>query len=189
MPEISEAELATLKAAAKNAEKYQALYEALLPKHNEATEKLKQLPDLEAQVSQFKARELDQTYASHGVTDPKVRKIFDMEYNDLTAEAGKEKPALGEWLSSLRTQSDLPPHLKPFLAPAGAPAPAAVPARTPAGLPDANKGAKDVQAPPATFSAEAIHNMSLDQFKAAIPAIAASHPALAGIGNVLPPNK
>lgn len=189
MPEISEAELATLKAAAKNAEKYQALYDALLPKHNEVTEKLKQLPDLEAQVLQFQAREVEQTYAAHGITDPKLRKIFEMDFDELQPEAGKEKPTRGEWLSSLRTQSDLPPHLKPFLAPAGAPAPAAVPARTPAGLPDANKGAKDVQAPPATFSAEAIHNMSLDQFKAAIPAIAASHPALAGIGNVLPPNK
>lgn len=189
MPEISDAELKALKDAAKAGEKAQALYEGLLPRWEEASEKLKLLPDLEAQLSQLKAKELDQTYAAHGVTDPKVRKIFDMEYGDLTAEAGKEKPALGEWLSNLRTQTDLPAHLKPFLAPAGAPAPAPAAARTPAGLPDANKGAKDVQAPPTTFSAEAIHNMSLEQFKAAIPAIAASHPALAGIGTVLPPTK
>ena len=192
MPEISQADLDALNAAAKAGEKHKALYDALLPKYQALEAEAGETAALKEQLAAFHARELDQTYATHGVTDPKIRKIFDMEFDELQPEAGKEKPTRGEWLASLRTRTDLPAHLKPFLPPAGAPAPAAPPpARAPAGLPDTNKGAKDMQPGGTQFSAERINAMSLEEFKANAPAIAASNPALAGIVNtpVLTPQK
>lgn len=191
MPEISDAELKALKDAAKAGEKAQALYDALLPKFQAAEAQLAKLPELEKAVESYKARELDQTYASAGITDAKVRRIFELEYQDLTAPEGKEKPALGDWLSGLRSQADLPAHLKPFLAPAPAGAPAPAAPRAPAGLPDPNKGVKDLTAAKPQFTAEDIDRMSPAEFRAAAPAIAASNPALAGLTNhpLLTPQK
>lgn len=184
MPEISQADLDALNAAAKAGEKYKALHEALLPKFQALEASAGKVATLEEQIAAFKTRELDQTFAAQGITDPKVRRIFELEHGDVVAPEGKEKPALGEWLSSLRSQTDLPAHLKPFLPPAGAPAPAAPPPpRTPAGLPDANKGAKDMAAGGSQFSAQNIDAMTLDQFRANAAAIAASNPALSGITN------
>ena len=192
MPEISQADLDALNAAAKAGEKHKALYDALLPKFQALEASAGKVAALEEQIAGYKTRELDQTFAAQGITDPKVRRIFELEHGDLAAPEGKEKPTIGEWLASLRTQPDLPAHLKPFLPPAGAPAPAAPPpARAHAGLPDPNKGAKDMAPGGSQFSAERINAMSLEEFKANAPAIAASNPALAGIVNtpVLTPQK
>jgi hypothetical protein len=184
MPEISEADLKALQDQAKAGARYQALYDGLLPKYTAMEASAGKVAALEEQIAGYKTRELDQTFAAQGITDPKVRRIFELEHGDVVAPEGKEKPAIGEWLTSLRTQADLPAHLKPFLPPAGAPAPAAPPPpRTPAGLPDPNKGAKDMAAGGSQFSAQNIDAMTLDQFRANAAAIAASNPALAGITN------
>mgnify|MGYP006337662767 CR=1 FL=1 len=191
MPEISDERLKELEAAAKTGEKYKALHDALLPKYQALEAGAGETATLKEQLAAFHAREIDQTYATHGITDPGVRRIFDMEFDELQPEAGKEKPARGEWLSSLRTRTDLPAHLKPFLPPAGAHAPAPAAARVAAGLPDPNKGAKDMQPGGSQFSAEAIRAMTPEQFRANAPAIAASNPALAGMlsSPVLTPQK
>jgi hypothetical protein len=183
MPEISEADLKALQDQAKAGAKAQALYDGLLPKYTALEASASKVATLEEQIAGYKTRELDQTFAAQGITDPKVRRIFELEHGDVVAPEGGEKPAIGEWLTSLRAQADIPAHLKPFLPPAGAPAPAPAAARVAAGLPDPNKGAKDMAAGGSQFSAQNIDAMTLDQFKANAAAIAASNPALAGITN------
>jgi hypothetical protein len=177
--EIEDTELAALRASAKAGEKAQALADGLQAKLAEAQASAGKVPDYEARIKAFETAALDSTFKGAGITDPKVRRIFELEHSDVAPAADGSKPVLDKWLSDLQAlpPKDRPAHLAPFLpAPqvAGAPPP-----RVAAGLPDASKGALPVQGAPAQFTAEAIKAMSPDQYRENRTAILAANPEIA----------
>ena len=178
MPDISDADLKALKDAAKAGEKAQALYDGLKVEYDRLKPLEARLPELEGQIKTFQAERLDSTFKAAGVTDPKVRRIFDLEYQDLQPEAGKEKPALGDWLTGLQAlpADKRPAHLAPFLqAPAAAnQTGTSTTIRTPANLPDATKGTQPIQGAGSNFTADAIEKMSPTEYRQNRDAILAS---------------
>lgn len=186
--EIEDTELADLRKQAREAEKNKALYEATNAKLTEAQTVAAKVTDLEKQLGEFRTRELDSTFSGAGIVDAKVRKIFELEYADLAADATTgQKPALGEWLSSMKALAPdkQPAHLAPFLK-GGAQTPGQqTPGQqtqtrgTPA--PDANKGAQQVNGAPPAFTPEQIKNMSDAEFAKNLPALQSAHPELRGI--------
>jgi hypothetical protein len=184
--EIEDTELAALRAAAKGAEKAQALVDGLQAKLTEAQSAAGKVLDYEARIKAFEAAALDSTFKGAGITDPKVRRIFELEHGDVAADAAGQKPALDKWLSDLQAMpsKDRPAHLAPFL-PAPQVAGQAAPVRVAAGLPDASKGVKAVEGAPSQFTAEAIQGMSPEALRQNWPAMQASIPGLSGVA--LPP--
>lgn len=176
--EIEDTELAALRASAKAGEKAQALVDGLQGKLTEAQASAGKVADYEAKIKAFEAAQLDSTFKGAGITDPKVRRIFELEHADVAAGADGTKPALDKWLSDLQAQkpADRPAHLAPFLPAPGAPA---APPRVAAGLPDASKGALPIQGAPAQFTAEAIKGMSPEQYRSNRSAILAANPEIA----------
>lgn len=117
---------------------------------------------LKAQVGEWEARyakaeqswSFDRELMSRGINDEEARDFVTLAYERLPKEG---RPALGEWL----TQTDkLPKAIRAYL-PDGAPAAA------PPATPRANAGAVPTggQAP-SNYSAEAIHNMPLEEYRA-----------------------
>jgi len=176
--EIEDTELAALRASVKAGEKAQALVDGLQGKLTETQAAVGKVADYEARIKAFETAQLDSTFKGAGITDPKVRRIFELEHADVAPGADGAKPALDKWLSDLQAMpaKDRPAHLSPFL-----PAPGAVvaPPRVAAGLPDASRGALPVQGAPAQFTAEAIKGMSPEQYKANRSAILAANPEIA----------
>lgn len=179
MAEIPDAELAALRAATKAGERAQALYDGLKVEYDKLKPLETRVPELEAQVKTFQAEKLDATFAAAGVTNPSIRRIFDLEYQELSVEAGKEKPPLADWLAGLRAlpADKRPAHLAPFLTGQGTQAnnQTGTQTRTPAGLPDTSKGAQQVQGAGSQFSAEQVKNMSPAEFRANREAILAAN--------------
>lgn len=179
MPEISEQELAELRKAAKEGAKAQALYDGLKVEYDKLKPLEARVPELESQVKAFHAEKLDGQFKAAGVTDPKIRKIFEMEYADLQAAEGQEKPALDAWLKSLQESpaDKRPAHLAPFLAaPPAAGAAGAPPPRVAA--PDVNKGASGVQGAPSQFTPEMISKWTPEQLRQNASALEAQFPGL-----------
>ncbi len=183
--EIEDTELNELRKQARDAEKNKALYEATNAKLTEAQAAAAKLPDLEKQLGEFKTRELDGTFAQAGITDAKVRRIFELEHADLAADATTgQKPALGEWLTTMKAlpPDKQPAHLAPFLRnPAATPAPGASQSTKGTPPPDANKGAQQVNGAPPAYTPEQIANMSDADFAKSLPALQAAHPELRGL--------
>lgn len=183
--EIDDTELAALRAAAalgKNAEKFQAQAEALAGKLTAAEALAARVPELEKLTGEYKARELDNTFKAAGLTDPKVRRVFELDYNDLPVDpATNAKPELGTWLDSLKAlpTDKRPIHLAPFIQSPTAGA-GGTQQRVAVGLPDANKGTKGVEGAPGAFTQEQIRNMNPAEMKAAWPALQAMLPQLQG---------
>lgn len=181
MPEISAEDLAALQKSAREGAKAQALYDGLRPQFDALQKQVAGIPGLEEQVKAFKAERLNSVFESAGVKDAKVRRIFEMEYEDVQAPEGQEKPTLDAWLKGLQEApaDKRPAHLSPFLtapvvAPLGAPPPKV-------GTPDPNKGAAGVQGAPSQFSAEAIKGWTQQEFVQNAPALVAQYPELASI--------
>jgi len=185
MPDISEQELADLRKVAKEGAKAQALYDGLRPQFDDLQKQVATLPELQKQVETYKARELDSTFAQAGVKDAKVRRIFELEYADLQAAEGQEKPALDAWLKGLQESpaDKRPAHLAPFLT-----APTVVPPGAPppkVGTPDPNKGASQVQGAPAQFSPETVRTWTPEMLKQNAPALEAQYPELKGLSQTV----
>lgn len=182
--EIEDTELAALRAAAKNAEKFQVQAEALTSKLTAAEALAAKLPELEKVVGEYKTRELDNTFKAAGITDAKVRRYFELEHADVPADpATGAKPDLGTWLDGLKAMpaDKRPVHLAPFIqGPAAGGAGAGGATRVPANLPDANKGAKGVENASGTFTPEQVRNMNVAELQAAWPALQATLPQLQG---------
>ena len=122
--------------------------------------------------------------------DPKVRRIFELEYADVQPGEGGQKPELGAWLKDLTglAADKRPAHLAPFLPAPGA-APAQTTTRTPAGTPDPNKGTQGISGAPAQFTAEQIRSWTPEQFRANATALEAAFPEFKGLASSLPTPK
>ena len=154
MIEIDDKELGELRKQANAGAKSTALAEALQDQLKTAKEAAARVPDLEAQIGQFRTAQVDQTFNGAGLTDAKVRRVFQLEFDEQAAAEGGEKE-LGKWLGGLQAlEADKrPAHLAPFLtAPkaadggAGAAGGTGAGVRPPTGgkLPDADRGANAV---------------------------------------------
>jgi len=186
--EIEDTELAELRKLAGTATKQSALAEALQGELKTAKDAAARVPGLEAELGQHKAAQLDTTFAGAGITDAKVRKVFQIEFDEQAATGEKD---LGKWLGGLQGMKpeERPAHLAPFIkAPvAGGAGGNAAGQRGPGGLPDANKGAAGVPNQGGAYTAESIAKMNDAEFKAAFPAISKQFPELAPLGQFVTP--
>lgn len=158
---------------AKAAEKNAALYEAMAPEVETLRSKVAELPTLQERLATLEKERTEAVYSAHGVTNPKVQRVFQLEFDEQASAENGEKD-LGKWLTSLKTAAPeaRPVHLAPWLgAPAAAPA-AAAPA-TPAT--PANPAAPRASVlPPASVAAPANPTparLSPQQFAAEMAAI------------------
>lgn len=115
---------------AKAAEKNAALYEAMAPEVETLRSKVAELPTLQERLATLEKERTEAVYSAHGVTNPKVQRVFQLEFDEQASAENGEKD-LGKWLTSLKTAAPeaRPVHLAPWLgAPAAAPATPATPA-------------------------------------------------------------
>lgn len=192
MPDVTidDKELAELKKLAGSATKTSAALEALQGELTTAKAAAARVAALEAEVGTYKAAQLDQTFVSAGITDAKVRRVFQLEFDEQAAEATGEKD-LGKWLGALQTMEadKRPALLAPFIKAAGA---GGQPAGTGAagaagagGLPNADKGAREVQGAPTSITVESIEKMDNESFAANFAKLKAAIPGMQGFE--LPP--
>lgn len=186
MVEIDDAELKTLRTNAAGFVKQTAIAEALRGELTTAQASAARVPALEAEVGTFKAAQLDSTFAAAGVTDAKVRKVFQLEFDEQAAVDGGEKD-IGKWLTGLQgMEADKrPAHLAPFIkAPAtgsdagGGAGGAGTGTRAP--LPNADKGTKVVQGAPPAFTGEQIGAMDDATFVQNFEKLQATIPGMQG---------
>lgn len=185
--EIEDTELADLKKAAAAGARSAALADALRGELDTAKAGLGKLKDLEAQVATLAAEKLDAVYSGAGITDAKIRRVFDLEFEELSAAEGGPKD-LGKWLGELKADpTKAPAHLSPFLSQAKAPAGGAGGGqRSP--LPNGNRGAAGgVDASTDTFSAEQIEKMTPQELQAVMPTLVQQHPELAALASAFAP--
>lgn len=190
--EIEDTELAELKKQATASAKATALAEALKGELDKAKAGETRLKELEAQAATWAAEKLDATFTAAGIADAKIRKVFQLDFDEQAAEATGEKD-LGKWLTGLRElpADKRPAHLAPFLAAPGNVAAGAGQGgagtgakRDPVKLPDPNKGAGNPAGSNTVFSPEAVAKMGPEEFRANFAALKAQIPELAHI--VLP---
>lgn len=171
MAEIDDEELAALR---KNA----ALYEGLLPKYTDAETKLKDLVPLQERVKALEGEKLESVWTGAGITDPKVRRIFQLEFDEQAAGDAGEKD-LGAFLTGLKAlEADKrPAHLAPFLTSPGATGGAGGGQGGQGGnagqgagqrtnvLPNSGKGAKEVEGAPPDLTPEKVLGTSSEEFR------------------------
>lgn len=183
--EIEDTELADLRKAAAAATKATARAEALEGQLTEARKGESRLKELEAMTATLQAEKLDAVYQGAGVSDAKIRRVFELEWEEVSQAEGGPKD-LATWLGELKADpAKAPAHLAPFL---GAAAPAAGKGGPAGGqrapLPNANKGAgPGPGADTGTFSAEQIEKMTPAELAAALPAITQQYPELAAFAS------
>lgn len=179
--EIEDTELAELRKAAKDAEKALARAEALAGQLTEAQKGTTRLAELEEQAKGWAAERLDTTFKAAGISDPKIRKVFNLEFEEQATVDGGEKD-LGKWLEGLTAlpADKRPAHLAPFLPKPGVGGNDAS-KRSPANLPDPNKNTGPAAGSDPPYTAEAVEQMTADEFRAHIPALTKVVPQLAGV--------
>lgn len=180
MADIPDAELAELKKKAAAADKAAALAEALQGKLTAAEASAAKVKELEAQVAAHAAERLDATFKAANITDPKIRRVFELEHAEVAAAEGGEKD-LGKWLDGLKAApaDKRPAHLAPFLPAPGQAGGTGGNANGAAGagkLPNANKGAGDVTGAPPVFTEAQIAAWTPQEFAANYPKLQALHP-------------
>jgi len=194
MAEIDDKELAELRKQANNAAKNAAMVEALQAKLATAETAAARVAELEAEVTTFKAAQVEATFTGAGISDAKIRRVFQLEFDEQAAGEGGQKD-LGAWLKGLveAPADKRPAHLAPFLPAPGKAAGGAGGngAGTGAGqrrgvLGDENKNTRGVEDPAPEFTPEKIASMTPQEFAAALPRLAQAEPALAGFQ--LPPS-
>jgi hypothetical protein len=151
----------------------------------------------------------DKAFAGKGIDDGKVRRYFELDFEEQRQTKDGEAD-FGKWLSGLDGEKS--PHLAPFLKPAagqgqqqqgqgqqqqqgqnqqqqGQGQQQQTQRRD---MPNTNKGAGAGQQGGVSFTPEQIASMTDEQFIAAMPALRASNPELAGMFvpgvTTLPPN-
>lgn len=195
MPEVDEAELKTLRAAAAALAKTERERDAFREQATAATAaltaaKAAHATEVEAvRTAATRGAVLDKA----GIADPKVRGWFEAEYAEAAQAAGDKAPAFDAWIGGLTTETA--PHLAPWLpksatggaagsgtaGAAGAPAPAPGSTTAKAGSTTV-AGANPAPAP--VFTAESIAKMTAAEFRANLPAIQAAHPNIVDAGFV-----
>lgn len=103
----------------------------------------------------------EKTLLVSGITDPEAIEVVGMFYGKLAPEAGKEKPALGEWLSN---PDALPKAVRAYLPSTEQKATGNQNQNT-TQQPNPNRGATGGAPGGSTMSAEAISTMSLDAYR------------------------
>jgi hypothetical protein len=116
---------------AKEARKKATLYDALQPAYDSLVAESAGLAEMKKTIADMKAAQVDAAYTTAGITNPRIRKVFEMEFEEQAAADDGEKD-LGAYLGKLVALpvADRPPHLAPFLS-----APAAAAAASPAAMP------------------------------------------------------
>ena len=191
MPEVDEAELKTLRAAAAALAKAERERDAFREQSTAATAaltaaKAAHATEVEAvRTAATRGAVLDKA----GIADPKVRGWFEAEYAEAAQAAGDKAPAFDVWIGGLT--ADAAPHLAPWLpkppaagsTTAGAAGAAGAPGSTTAKSGStAVAGGNPAAAP--VFTAESIGKMTAAEFRANLPAIQAAHPNIVDAGFV-----
>ena len=186
MPEIDDAELKTLRAAVASLAKAERERDAF--REQLATAQAALTTAQTAHAAELTATKtalergaaLDQA----GIADPKVRGWFEGEYSDAAKAAGDKPPTMTEWLAALTPAAA--PHLAPWLPkvadPNAPPVPGAPAVIQRPASPTPVSGAGPNAAP--LYTPESIAAMSAAEFRAALPAIAKSHPGLVDPGTL-----
>lgn len=188
MAEIDDKELADLRAKARNADKLQAQLDALNTRIPGLEQAAARVTELETEVNGHRARALDATYEGVGIKDPKVRRLFQMEFDEQAAAEGGVKD-VGAYLKGLvdLPADQRPAHLAPFLPKPGA---AAGTGQAGAGqqgqgrtgvVPNADKGVKaGVDASADAITPDAIAKMGASELAATYARLQAANPGLYG---------
>ena len=192
MPEVDEAELKTLRAAAAALAKAERERDAFREQSVAATAaltaaKAAHATEVEAvRTAATRGAVLDKA----GIADPKVRGWFEAEYAEAAQAAGDKAPAFDAWIGALTPEAA--PHLAPWLlkpATGGAAGSGATATGTAAaGSTTAKTGSTTVAggnpAAAPVFTAESIAKMTAAEFRANLPAIQAAHPNIVDAGFV-----
>lgn len=125
------AQILALTNEVKETKRKAAAYDALEPQWQEAQTKLAELPTLAERLKAYETEKIDGIYTAAGVTNDKVRKLFQMEFDEQASTETGEKD-LGKWIAATRAlpADQRPVLLAPFLGGPAAPVP--VPAAAPA---------------------------------------------------------
>jgi hypothetical protein len=197
--EVEESELAALKLKVEKSATEAALWKDKASAKDKEFESLKTAHQAElAKVQESGLRE--KAFAGRGIEDTKIRRYFELDFEEQKAAKDGEAD-FGKWLASLEGDK-VPAHLSPFLKPA-----AAGQGQQQQGqsqqqqsqqqgqqqqgqqqqgqqrrdMPNTNKGAGAGQQGGVSFTPEQIASMTDEQFIAAMPALRASNPELAGM--------
>lgn len=182
MPEITDAELAEYKKACKAVEKAKleaSLAKDALKKAQDATAAAKSAG--EAELAKVRAGyERGSVFDKSGVEDAKVRRYFELDFEEQAARDGGESD-FAKWFGAL--DAEKAPHLAPFLPTptddAGGGATDTKPAAGGGGgrLPNTATGGR-APASSGAFTAEKVAAMTTAEFAANRDAIALAHPEL-----------
>ena len=195
MPEVDEAELKTLRAAAAALAKTERERDAFREQATAATAaltaaKAAHATEVEAvRTAATRGAVLDKA----GIADPKVRGWFEAEYAEAAQAAGDKAPAFDAWIGGLTAETA--PHLAPWLpksatgggsgsgtaGAAGSGAGAGATGSTTAKTGSTTVAGSGPAAAP-VFTAESIAQMTAAEFRANLPAIQAAHPNIVDAG-------
>jgi len=194
MPEVDEAELKALRAAAAALAKAERERDAFREQSTTtaaalAAAKAAHATEVEAvRTAATRGAVLDKA----GIADPKVRGWFEAEYAEAAQAAGDKAPAFDAWIGALTAETA--PHLAPWLprpatgAAAGSGGTTTTTGAAAAGSTTAKTGSTTVAggnpAAAPVFTAESIAKMTAAEFRANLPAIQAAHPNIVDAGFV-----
>jgi len=91
-------------------------YEALKPEWDAAQTKLGEVDTLRGEVTALRTEKIETVFSAQGITSPKIRALFQSEFDEQAAAEGGEKD-LGAWLGKVKAlpEAERPEHLAPFL--------------------------------------------------------------------------
>jgi hypothetical protein len=122
----------TLKATVKETQKKAALYDALAPEFDRVNAELEAVAPLKAEMEALRKERVDGAYTSVGITDPKIRRIVELDFDE-QKDADDGVKDIAAFLGKVKGAP--PAHLAPFFKPA---ATVAVQVATPAATPRPN---------------------------------------------------
>ena len=115
-----------LKATVKETQKKAALYDALAPEYEAVKAELEAVAPLKAEMETLRKERVDTAYTSVGITDPKIRRIVELDFDE-QKDADDGVKDIAAFLGKVKEAP--PAHLAPFFkVPVAAPAPVVAPA-------------------------------------------------------------
>ncbi len=122
------AERDALKVTVKETQKKAALYDALVPEFDRVNAELEAVAPIKAEMETLRKERVDSAYASVGITDPKIRRIVELDFDE-QKDADDGVKDIAAFLGKVKEAP--PAHLAPFFTkPAATPA-AVVPVLVP----------------------------------------------------------
>lgn len=113
-----------LKATVKETQKKAALYDALEPEYARVKSELEAVAPLKSEMETLRKERVDAAYTSVGITDPKIRRIVELDFDE-QKDADDGVKDIAAFLGKVKEAP--PAHLAPFFVkPAAPPPPAAV---------------------------------------------------------------